>query len=154
MLDFIAKFTDQEVKFIKIGKKYFLENKELEKHRLDAKEKYFGLFLGEDVEGKFKPSLALLEYLAKISKEKIFVKDIGEMDFLYGKNLRQRHVLRVEGETKIGFLKLVQNEYDENLGYGKYIAEEGKIQVLKQRMDRGLFLKREKKIEKLSEKKA
>tara|TARA_Y100000310_G_C20509718_1_gene728208 strand:- start:352 stop:810 length:459 start_codon:yes stop_codon:yes gene_type:complete len=152
MLDFVKKFTDKEIKSIKIGKKYFLENKKLEENRLDVKEKYFGLFLGEDVDDQFVPSLALLENLAKISKEKIFVKDIGEMDFLYGKNLRQRHVLRVEGETKKGFLKLVQNENDENLGYGKYVAEEGKIQVLRQRMDRGLFLKREKKIEKALEK--
>jgi ribosome biogenesis protein Nip4 len=152
MLDFVKKFTDQEIKFIKIGKKYFLEDKKLEEKRLNVKEKYFGLFLGEDIDEKFKPSLALLDYLSKISKEKLFVKDIGEMDFLYGKNLRQRHVLRVEGETKIGFLKLVQNEHDENLGYGKYIAEEGKIQVLRQRMDRGLFLKREIKLEKKKEK--
>ena len=50
----------------------------------------------------------------------------------------------MEGEKKIGFLKLVQNEHDENLGYGKYVGEEGKIQVMKHRMDRGIFLKRDK----------
>ena len=73
------------------------------------------------------------------------MKDIGEMDFLYGKNLRARHVLRVEGATTIGFLKLVQNEHNENLGYGKICGDFTKQeQVLKQRMDRGLFLKQEK----------
>ncbi|MBT3323715.1 hypothetical protein HN681_01720 [archaeon] len=145
MLDtFVKKFTDKEIKFVKIGKKYFLENKKLEENRLNVKEKFFGLLLGQDREGKFTPSFGLLDLLSKMSNEKIFVKDIGEMDFLYGKHLRVRHVLRIEGEKKIGFLKLVQNEHDENIGYGKYVGEEGKIQVLKHRMDRGIFLKRDK----------
>ena len=145
MLDgFVKKFTDQEIKFVKIGKRFFLENKKLEKERLNVKEKYFGLFLGQEENEKFVPSFVLLEILSKISNEKIFVKDIGEIDFLYGKHLRVRHVLRIEGEKKIGFLKLVQNENDENLGYGKFVGEEGKIQVLKHRMDRGIFLKRDK----------
>ena len=145
MLDtFVKKFTDKEIKFVKIGKKYFLENKKLEENRLNVKEKFFGLLLGQDREGKFTPSFGLLDLLSKMSNEKIFVKDIGEMDFLYDKHLRVRHVLRIEGEKKIGFLKLVQNEHDENIGYGKYVGEEGKIQVLKHRMDRGIFLKRDK----------
>ncbi|MBL7051458.1 MAG: hypothetical protein ISS01_00035 [Nanoarchaeota archaeon] len=146
MLDtFVSKFTDKKIKFIKIGIRYFLDNKELEKNRLDVKEKFFGLLLGHDEEvDKFTPSFGLLDLLSKMSNEKIFVKDIGEMDFLYGKHLRVRHVLRIEGEKKIGFLKLVQNEHDENIGYGKYVGEEGKIQVLKHRMDRGIFLKRDK----------
>tara|TARA_Y100000310_G_C20384871_1_gene669942 strand:+ start:103 stop:540 length:438 start_codon:yes stop_codon:yes gene_type:complete len=145
MLDtFIKKFTDKEIKFIKIGKKYFLENKKLEENRLNVKEKSFGLLLGHEEGDKFVPSFNLLDLLSKMSNEKIFVKDIGEMDFLYGKHLRVRHVLRIEGEQKIGFLKLVQNEHDENLGYGKFVGEEGKIQVLKHRMDRGIFLKRDK----------
>ncbi len=145
MLDtFVKKFTDKEIKFVKIGKKYFLENKKLEENRLNVKEKFFGLLLGHEENDKFVPSFGLLDLISKMSNEKIFVKDIGEMDFLYGKHLRVRHVLRIEGEKKIGFLKLVQNEHDENLGYGKYVGEEGKIQVMKHRMDRGIFLKRDK----------
>ncbi len=144
MLDFISKFTDKKLKFVKIGNKYFLENKSLSKNKLDNKEKYFGLYLGEKKE-KFKPSYCLLDWLSKHSKEKVFVKDIGEMDFLYGKNLRSRHIKKVEGETKVGFLKLVQNENDENLGYGKIVGDFNKTnQVIKHRMDRGDFLKREK----------
>ena len=145
MLDtFVKKFTDKEIKFVKIGKKYFLENKKLEENRLNVKEKFFGLLLGHEENDKFVPSFGLLDLISKMSNEKIFVKDIGEMDFLYGKHLRVRHVLRIEGEKIIGFLKLVQNEHDENLGYGKYVGEEGKIQVMKHRMDRGIFLKRDK----------
>jgi len=151
MLDFVSKFTNKELKFYKLNNKYFLASPELDKCRLDNKEQYFGLFLGEDINDEFKPAFGLLDWLSKNSTEKVFVKDIGEMDFLYGKSLRSRHILRVEGETKIGFLKLVQNEHDENLGYGKITGDFTKTQqVIKPKLDRGLFLKREKKDKQLS----
>ena len=78
MLDtFVKKFTDKEIKFVKIGKKYFLENKKLEENRLNVKEKFFGLLLGQDREGKFTPSFGLLDLLSKMSNEKIFVKSLA-----------------------------------------------------------------------------
>ncbi len=144
--DFAAKFTDEKIEFKKIGNRFFMTNKELDKERLPQNEKYFGLFLGEEKEDSFVPSFAFLEWLAERSKEKIFVKDIGEMDFLYGKTLRTRHIDHIEGEAKIGYLKLVQNIYDENLGYGKITGDMSKTeQILKPKLDRGLLLKREKK---------
>lgn len=144
--DFVAKFTQEPIPFVKQGNKFFLENKNLEKEKLKQKEKVFGLYLGEEKEGTFHPAFGLLDWLAEHSTEKVFVKDIGEMDFLYGKTLRSRHIDHVDGETKIGFLKLVQNMNDENLGYGKITGDFSTTgQVLKPRMDRGLFLKREKK---------
>lgn len=146
LTDFAAKFTDEKILFKQIGKRFFMENPVLEKEKLPQNEKYFGLFLGEEKEDSFVPSFAFLEWLAKRSKEKVFVKDIGEMDFLYGKTLRARHIDHVEGEIKIGYLKLVQNIHDENLGYGKITGDFSQTgQVLKPRLDRGLFLKREKK---------
>src|SRR3989338_6051032 len=104
----------------------------------------------------------LEDFTAKFTQEKIsfkkignklFLEDIGEIDFLYGKTLRSRHIDHVEGEIKIGFLKLVQNMYDENLGYGKITGDFAKTeQVLKPKVDRGLFLKREKKLKREEEK--
>ena len=144
--DFTAKFTSEKIEFKQVGKKFFMQDKILEKEKLDQNEKYFGLFLGEEKEDTFVPSFTLLEWLAERSKEKIFVKDIGEMDFLYGKTLRTRHIDHIEGEAKVGYLKLVQNMANENLGYGKLTGEMGKPgQILNPKLDRGLFLKREKK---------
>jgi ribosome biogenesis protein Nip4 len=144
LTDFIKKFTDKKIEFEQIGQKFFLKNEKLAKYRLDTKEKYFGLFLGEEVDEKFVPAFGLLDWLSKNTEEKVFVKDIGEMDFLYGKNLRSRHILRVEGSIKVGFLKLVQNEFDDNLGYGKIVGDFEKTnQVIKHKMDRGILLKRE-----------
>jgi len=143
--DFVAKFTDEKIHAIQIGNKFFLENKELEKCKLKQKERIFGVFLGEEKDGNFVPAFGLLDWLSERSKEKVFVKDIGEMDFLYGKNLRARHIDHVDGETKVGFLKLIQNIHDENLGYGKISGDFSKTeQVIKAKLDRGIFLKREK----------
>lgn len=145
MLDFVSKFTNKKIKFYKLGNKYFLANPQLEKYKLEQREQLFGLFLGEDIDNQFIPAFGLLDWLSKNSNEKVFVKDIGEMDFLYGKPLRSRHILRVEGDTTIGFLKLIQNERDENLGYGKIVGDFTKTeQVIKPKLDRGVFLKREK----------
>lgn len=147
MLDFVSKFTSKELRFYKLNNKYFLANPELEKQKLEQKEQLFGLFLGEDIDNQFVPAFGLLDWLSKNSNEKVFVKDIGEMDFLYGKPLRSRHILKVEGGITIGFFKLVQNEHDENLGYGKIVGDFNKTeQVIKPKLDRGVFLKREKKL--------
>jgi len=137
MLTFIKKFTDEKIDYIQIKNKYYLKN-DLE---LTSKKVFMpGMFLGETKEGKFLASLGLLDILSKMTKEKVFVKDIGEIDFLFGKNLRPRHIAKIEGETKQGFLKMVQNEHDENLGYGKLKKE----WRLKNRIDRGSFIRREK----------
>ena len=137
MLEFIKKFTNKEIKYVKVKNKYYLKN-DLE---LSTSKVFMpGLFLGENKDDKFKPSLGLLDLLSKLTTEKIFVKDIGEIDFLFKKNLRPRHVERVSGENKVGYFKLVQNEYDENLGYGK-MKKENRLKGLK---DRGDFIRREK----------
>ena len=144
--EFVARFTERKIDAVRIGNKYFLANKSLEKYRLDAKERVFGIYLGEEKEEKFVPSFGLLDWLSKHSKEKVFVKDIGEIDFLYKKNLRARHIEKVEGKTEKGVPKLIQNAHDENLGYGVIIGDFTKTeQVIKHKMDRGDFLQRERK---------
>ncbi len=144
MLDnFVKKFTDSKINYVKIKNNYFLENKSLEKYRLDRDEDIFGLFLGEEKSGEFIPSFGLLEILTKHTNEKIIVNDMGEIDFLYKKNMRTRHVLEIKGKKMPKTLKLVQNKFDENLGYGQLAGNKNNKQVLKHILDRGLFLKRE-----------
>ena len=88
---FISKFADIKLEYTKIGNKYFLadaEMKELSK-KLNCNIAAIGLILGEDKKDKFTPSIALLEILSKVSNEKVFVNYIGEIDFLYGKDLKK-----------------------------------------------------------------
>jgi len=138
---FVSKFTDKKINFIKQDSKFFMASDKILDivKKIKLKPSLIGNFLGEVKSDKFYPSLALLDWLSKNSREKVFVNKMGEIDFLYGKNLRKRHITAIGGVVKPGFLKLVQNEHNENLGYGK-IAENGGI---KNKLDRGDFLRRE-----------
>ena len=141
MIDlFISKFTETKVDYTKIDREYFVIPKRLNEIKQDLKPELIGLFLGKDSKTKFYPSLPLLDILAKTSKEKVIVKDIGEMDFIYGKNLRARHIERIEGENKPGFFKLVMNKKGECLGYGK-LEKDNKVKNI---LDKGDYLRREK----------
>lgn len=140
---FISKFTDKKFEFIKIDNNYFLANKDLEEFNTEDS-LMFGLPLGKVVKGKFKPSLALLSLLSQCSNEKVIVKDIGEIDFIYGKDLKARCIERIEGEDKKGFLKLIVNKNNDCLGYGKIVGTLEGGKVVKSILDIGDFLRREK----------
>lgn len=145
--DFVRKFTAHSVGYEQVGNAYYLIPKELKEIKSFTKPVMMGLYLGEDRKEKFLPSLALLAILAKTSEEKVCVKDIGEMDFVYGKDLRKRHIMKFEGETKVGFLKLVMNRNGECLGYGKIIGEKDSEGVIvKNVLDIGDYIRRERNI--------
>jgi ribosome biogenesis protein Nip4 len=141
--DFINQFTQTPLFYKKINNRYFLENKRLIKLEIsELNPELFGCFLGEIKNATFYPSFNLLDILAENSKEKVFVNDIGEIDFLYGKHLRKRHVTKILGSRQKNVLKLVQNEYDENIGYGVFTGfSKNKKQILRHILDRGFFIK-------------
>jgi ribosome biogenesis protein Nip4 len=142
---FIHQFISTEISYVQIGDKYFLKNPELASYRLPQNEQYFGIYLGEIRKNTFYPAVGLLDLLAQISNEKVVVNHHGELDFLYGKHLRKRHIISLSGNTSAGSLKLVQNEHDENLGYGSMVTEKkGSQQVLRHIFDRGIFIQRDK----------
>jgi ribosome biogenesis protein Nip4 len=142
MIDkFIKKFTDRTIEYDKVGKEYYYIPKQLKKINLPFKETFRGLYLGRD-ENKFLPSLALLNILAKLTDELIVVKDIGEIDFIYGKDLRERHIESIKGTIKPGFMKIVVNKHTECLGLGK-ISDIEPVKV-KNILDIGDYLRREK----------
>ncbi|HII15364.1 MAG TPA: hypothetical protein HA362_03545 [Nanoarchaeota archaeon] len=144
---FAGKFTGKNPDYVKMGSKYFLAGPLLValSKQLGHSIVSLGLFLGEEKAGKFMPSLALLEILSVASEEKVFVNGIGEIDFLYNKGLKSRHIVAVKGSSKEGFMKLIQNEHDENLGYGKISRELGSDKAeIANLLDRGDFIRREK----------
>lgn len=144
---FISKFAGIAIEYIKLGNKYFLAEASLVElsKKMNCKIEAIGLFLGEEKEDKFMPSPALLEILAKVSEEKVVVNYIGEIDFLYGRDLKKRHITSFTGGSKEGFFKLIQNEQDENIGYGKISkpldSETGEIANM---LDKGDYIRREK----------
>ena len=143
---FIQQFSKTTIPSIKIGDAFFLKNDRLEEICLPKIDPVlFGCYLGKNKNKEFHPSFNLLEILSDFTNEKIIVNDRGEIDFLYGKHLRKRHVISIKGSQKKNKLKLVQNQLDENLGYGLFIGiSKDRAQILKHIIDRGVFIKRDK----------
>ena len=143
---FVRQFSSTPIRYKKINNSFFLYNTHLEEISLADKDPFlFGCYLGEIKKGQFSPSFNLLDILSNFSDEKIMVNDHGEIDFVYGKHLRKRHIHSIHGLQKKNTLKLVQNINDENLGYGLFIGvSDDRAQVLRHILDRGVFIKRDK----------
>jgi len=144
--DFIKIFTDKEIRWIKEGDSYYLVSKELAeiRERIKLKPEYIGLFLGKDTGKGFIPSPALIEEISRLSDKKAFVDKKAEMLFLCGRDILGRSVLRADAKNSF---VLVQNEKDENLGYGKIIGDlkdKDRI-VIENLLDKGNYLRREMK---------
>lgn len=148
MIDiFLSKFGVKDFVSTKIGSRYYFIPEELKliSKKIDKQPVCIGLFLGEVKDGKFSPGLPLLSIIAKVTNEKVIIKDIGENDFLYGKNLRPRHVAKIEGTVKEGFLKIIVNEKGECLGLAKLKKINNNEVSLKNILDLGDYLRRERK---------
>lgn len=111
-----------------------------------------GVYLGEEKE-RMEPSPALLELIAAKTKEfKVVVNSESEWLFLCGRDILDAGLLAWDQATSRG-LVLVQNEADENLGFG-ILPKDSKLSSARQRhrmkgvaikhvLDRGFFLRRE-----------
>jgi len=143
--EFIKNFAESEIRSIaKIKNMYFLADGSI----LEAKEKIsqepfsMGLFLGEIKNKKFFPSVNLLDMVSKISDKKVFVNEKTAWLFLCKRDIFGKGIVKANSEN--GFV-LVQNERDENLGYGEIVDDLSKKDkvVIKNLFDRGDFLRRE-----------
>ena len=142
--NFIKSFTTEDIgKIEKIRNSYFLIDKDVEKIKDKIEKNPFaaGLFLGESKKS-FIPSTNLLDILSKKTEKKIFVNRKTAWLFLCDRDIFGSGIEK--SNAKKG-LVLVQNDRDENLGYGEIIAEltqKDKV-VVKNLFDRGNFLRRE-----------
>ena len=146
LFSFVKQFTKEQVKELdsveKIGRKYFFVKDELKalKNKIDLEPFSAGLPIGELKDNKFVPSLALLDTLCKYSDNKVYLNKKGQEMFLYGRDVFEENIIK--GSKKDGVV-LVQNENDENLGYGELIIK-SKKKLLKNILDKGDYLRREK----------
>lgn len=139
--DFTSKFTDKQIENVILNRDiYYLTNPDLRtmSSKIEIKPITEGIPLGK--KGKyFMPSVYLLEILSKLSTNKIYVNDKAEWLFLCGRDIFESSILKNESERKTF---LVQNMKDENLGYAEKIKK-GKNILIKNKLDRGDFLRRE-----------
>ncbi len=139
--EFVSWFTVKKINYVVVEERFFLCSKKLSAARLDcAGLTVCGVLLGQMKNGCFSPSFGLLDWLADCCVEKMVVNGYGEIDFLYGKHLRKRHVVSVSGSKKKDAAKLVENEHGEVLGFG-FLDAESSSKVLLNGLDRGILLK-------------
>ncbi len=137
---FVEKFCNFELENIhKMGRKYYQADPLLWNYSKDIKRDLFhiGLFLGETKKA-FIPSLALLEIISKKSQKKVFLNERGEWLFTCKRDVFQENITKSNIQNG---LCLVQNEKDENVGYG--VLQHGGKHMLKPLLDKGDFLRRE-----------
>lgn len=139
MDDFIAEFTDEKIDYVRVGSDYFKIEGRLKGVDV-SKAVAPGIFLGKEKNGKFSASLALLEILSKKTKKKAFIDDKAEWLFLCGRDVFEDSIRKMDAKEG---LVLVQNLKDENLGMA-LISRKEKL-MLKNVLDRGNFLRREKR---------
>ncbi|MCF7866445.1 hypothetical protein K9L67_01385 [Candidatus Woesearchaeota archaeon] len=138
--EFFKQFSDNKIDFVlKKDDEYFYAEKELLELSKKIPDCYPGLSLGKEINGVFSPSLFLLELLAEISKNKVFVSKKAEWNFLCGKDLLPENIVIDESKSNIF---LVQNKDDKNLGYAKFEEKNGQ-KIIKNILDRGDYLRRE-----------
>jgi ribosome biogenesis protein Nip4 len=143
---FISQFTDNKIEYEKTGREYYLMPPSVKSLISEASRLPLsaGVYLGMEDKKGFRPSLALLEMISRSSDRKVFVNSGAEWLFLCGRDLFGKGIKKANVEKG---LVLVQNENDENLGYGRIVGkpnEKNRV-VVKNLLDRGDFLRRERK---------
>jgi ribosome biogenesis protein Nip4 len=144
LISFVKEFTKSEVKELnsseRIGRKYFYISKELKevKDKIPLEPYCEGLPLGQLENNKFVPSIALLDILSNYTDKKVIISKKGQTMFLYAKDVFPENFEKSKVNEGIC---LVLNEQNEVLGYGE--LKKGKKNILKNLLDRGDFLRRE-----------
>ena len=144
--EFILKFTYNKIEGIKkIRNSYYLISKEIQQliDKISYEPEYAGVFLGEIKKKNFQPSVALIEILSGLSDKKMFLDSHASWLYLCGRDAMAKSIIK--SNVNRG-LVLVQDERDNNLGYGqimgKLLPKTDKI-VVKNILDKGDFIRRE-----------
>jgi len=147
MIKLIQKFTKEKIidlnNVIQLGREFYLVEPKLKNiyKKINKQSAYIGTFLGQNE----KPSLYLLDLLAKHAKKKVIVTEKGEWLFICKRDLFSKGIKDTEGNPQINDFVLVMNQNKECIGYGQMIADlSARKTVIKRLFDIGDFLRREK----------
>jgi ribosome biogenesis protein Nip4 len=143
---FVSQFTDDELDesmVLRSGRNFFYADKRLIDIKNSVKQDVFslGIFLGEE-KNHFEPSPACIDIISKMpgaQKRKIFINKKAEWLFLCGRAVLEQSIAKNPNNLGEGSV-LVQNEQDENLGYG-FFKQEGKDLVIRNILDKGKYLR-------------
>jgi ribosome biogenesis protein Nip4 len=144
---FTSQFTDKTLDNVhRIGRNFYLAEKNLMDMKMGVKRDIFsvGTYLGEEKMG-FSPSPALIDMISRmpdVSNRKVMINKKAEWLFLCGRNVLSDSIIKMP-ENSTDPLVLVQNENDENLGYGMFKKED--TLIIKHILDKGKYLRMDEK---------
>lgn len=144
MREFIARFTQHklfdETQVRKIGDDYYLVSPELTQalKAIKLPPLVTGLYLGRQTAKTAKPSLDLLQMLAKTDAKKVWLNEKGAWLFVCKRPALAASIVKTDAQQ--GQLVLVLTGHDECIGYGLY---DGK--TVNNYYDIGDFLRRERR---------
>lgn len=139
--EFVSWFGIEKILGVKLDGRFFLCSEKLRAAQLGCDGlRVCGLLLGQMNGEFFSPSFGLLQYLKGCSVGEVVVNGYGEIDFLYGKDVRKRHVVSVSGLESKDEPKVVVNGFGDVLGFG-FLAGGSSSKVLINALDRGILLK-------------
>jgi ribosome biogenesis protein Nip4 len=146
LLSFVKEFTNANIpelnKVKKIGRKYFYMQPEMEEtiKKIGLEPYSAGLFLGELIDGRFRPEFPLMDFLVKHNPKRVICNRKGETLFLYANNLIEESMLERNAEEG---MVLVLNQDKEVLGYGELKTDKYNKKIVHNILNRSNFLKRE-----------
>ena len=136
--EFTNKFTDDKLSnVIKVQRNFFQVYDELLKVKQQIKKEPFaiGTYIGS---GKpFHPSAALLDWIGERTERYVVIDKKASWLFVCGRDLFVNSILTKNVNNG---MVIVKNELNEVLGYGQF---EGKRGAIKNLLDKGDFLRRE-----------
>ncbi|MHA1636524.1 MAG: hypothetical protein ACTSUB_00770 [Candidatus Thorarchaeota archaeon] len=111
--------------------------------------RFLGQWLGELINEQFKPSLPIIEKLAKFTDRKMIVSSRGAQAFTYGRSILKESVVTLNQSLKRGQKVIVLNETEDVLGLGSLSVDAYLVSrlakdklVAKNRVDIGWYLRR------------
>jgi ribosome biogenesis protein Nip4 len=148
--DFVSRFGTEisldETLIVKKQSRYFLLDQNL-KQLISKDFFYAGTYVGKVKEGRFFPSVSLLELIARKEANKVTVDKKTEWLFICGRDIFAQGIVKVAGSGKEDDYTLVLNLYGECLGFGRILCnlnEKRQGLAIKNILDIGDFLRREK----------
>lgn len=105
-----------------------------------------GIYFGRIKNGQFAISLRGIQIINEFTNKKIQLNEIGELKFIYGKNINDKYIQKIYSDFKIEDLIIIVNYLGETLGLGKAITpvkqNSNKNIMIKNMLDLGWYLRK------------
>jgi ribosome biogenesis protein Nip4 len=107
---------------------------------------HVGIYFGRIKKDEFAISLNGIQIINDLTTKKIQLNHKGEVKFIYGKNINDKHIQKIYADFKIEDLMIIVNSLGEPLGLGKAITrikqKSNKNIRIKNMLDLGWYLRK------------